>query len=128
MNAGTSYASIAKTVVCSGRGSDEVHVCLDKYVVNSIKDSERQLRGATNQPYGITGPDQKIRQSGQKLLTLLSLTTFLMIWNSKCRIQTFLTMSLGVKIQIQTQLMMILMTIKMTVILSIFALRMLHNQ
>lgn len=71
MNAGTSYSSIARTilsVVCSGKGSEEVHVCLDKYVENSIKDSERQLRGAVNTAYSITGPDQKIRQSGQKLL------------------------------------------------------------
>ena len=72
MNSGTSYSSIARTIlllVCSGKGNDEVHVRLDKYVVNSIKDSERQLCGASNQPYVITGPDQKIRQSGKKFLS-----------------------------------------------------------
>ena len=69
-NMGASYASIARTflsVVCSGRSS-EVHVCLDKYVENSIKDSERRLRGAVDSIYIITGPDQTIRQSGKKLL------------------------------------------------------------
>ena len=46
-NIGASYASIARmmlSVVCLGRAS-EVHVCLDKYVENSIKDSERKLQG-----------------------------------------------------------------------------------
>ena len=69
-NMGASYASIARTiisVVCKGRAT-EVHVCLDKYIENSIKDSERKLRGAVDLQYTITGPDQKIRQSGQKLL------------------------------------------------------------
>jgi hypothetical protein len=68
---GASYASMARamlSVVCSGRVS-EVHVCLDKYVENSIKDSERMLRGAVDSAYSITGPEQKIRQSGKKLLT-----------------------------------------------------------
>ncbi len=68
---GASYSSIARTIlsqVCSGRAR-EVHVCLDKYVENSIKDSERKLRGAVDVPYIITGPDQTMRQSGQKLLT-----------------------------------------------------------
>ncbi|XP_063063854.1 uncharacterized protein LOC134456421 [Engraulis encrasicolus] len=35
---------------------------------NSIKDSERKLRGAVDTPYIITGPEQTFRQSGQKLL------------------------------------------------------------
>ena len=35
-------------VVCSGRAS-EAHVCFDKYVENSIKDSERKLSGAVIQ-------------------------------------------------------------------------------
>ena len=34
---------------------------------NSIKDSERKLRGAVDSIYVITGPDQTIRQSGNKL-------------------------------------------------------------
>ena len=70
-NIGASYASIARTmlsVVCAGSAS-EAHVCLDKYVENSIKDSERKLRGAVDSVYVITGPDQTIRQSGKKLLT-----------------------------------------------------------
>lgn len=70
-SAGASYASIARSVlstVCSGRRTTEVHLCLDKYVKNSIKDSERKLHGAIDSPYVITGPEQKIRQSGHKLL------------------------------------------------------------
>ncbi|ESO88713.1 hypothetical protein LOTGIDRAFT_165497 [Lottia gigantea] len=46
-NIGASYGSIARTIlsaVCSG-DANEAHVCLDKYVENSIKDSERRLRG-----------------------------------------------------------------------------------
>ena len=67
---GASYASIARnmlSLVCSGR-AEEVHVCFDKYVENSIKDSERKQRGAVDTVYTITGPDQKIRQSGKTLL------------------------------------------------------------
>ena len=70
---GASFASIARTVllsVCSGKAS-EVHLCLDKYIVNSIKDSERELRGSVKCPYVITGPEQRIRQSGQKLLNIV---------------------------------------------------------
>ena len=68
---GASYALMARTmlsVLCSGRAS-EVHVCMDKYMENSIKDSERKSRGAVDTDYVITGPEQKIRQSGKKLLT-----------------------------------------------------------
>lgn len=70
-NVGASYASIARnvlSVVCSGAAT-EVHVCLDKYLENSIKDSERHLRGANDSAYVITGPEQNIRQTGQKLLS-----------------------------------------------------------
>lgn len=70
-NMGASFASIARTmlsVICSGSGASEAHVCLDKYVKNSIKDSERQLRGSVDSVYVITGPEQTIRQSGKKLL------------------------------------------------------------
>jgi len=59
-NMGASYTSIARTimlVVCSGSAT-EAHVCLDKYVENSIKDSERKLRGAIDSLYVITGRDQ----------------------------------------------------------------------
>ncbi len=71
VNVGASYASIARTVLsvlCSGRGT-EVHVCFDKYVEMSVKESERRLRGAIDLPYIITGADQTTRQSGQKLLS-----------------------------------------------------------
>ena len=70
INAGASYESIALRIlgsVCSGRAS-EVHICLDKYLDNSLKASERELRGAVNVNYEITGPEQSIRQSGQKLI------------------------------------------------------------
>ena len=68
---GASYASMARTMlskICSGRAT-EVHVCFDKYVKNSIKDSERKLRGAFDSVYIITGPDQTLRQAGAKLIT-----------------------------------------------------------
>ena len=45
-----------------------MRVCFDKYVENSIKDSERKQRGAVNTANKITGPDQKIRQNGKNLL------------------------------------------------------------
>jgi hypothetical protein len=70
INTGASYASVARkmlSMVCSGNTS-EVHVCFDKYVANSIKDSERKLREAQDSPYTITGPDQTMRQSGKKLM------------------------------------------------------------
>ena len=69
MNVGTSYGAIARTIlstVCTG-GGDEVHVCLDKYIKNSIKDSERKLRGAEDSIYTITGADQTMRHKGEKL-------------------------------------------------------------
>ncbi|KAK4318061.1 hypothetical protein Pmani_010908 [Petrolisthes manimaculis] len=74
VNVGTTFGSIARTVlstVCNGSGS-EVYVCLDKYIENSIKDSERQLRGTVNTVYSlytISGPDQSVRQKGQTLLS-----------------------------------------------------------
>ena len=69
-NSGASYASIARRLLsaaCSENAS-EIHVCLDKYISNSIKGCERQLRGAVDENYNITGPEQAIRQSGKKLL------------------------------------------------------------
>ena len=70
MNVGTSYGAIARTIlstVCTG-GGDEVHVCLDKYIKNSIKDSERKLRGAEDSIYTITGADRTMKHKGEKLL------------------------------------------------------------
>ena len=68
--AGASLAAVSRTIlslVCSVRGS-EVHLCLDKYIENSIKDSERKMRGAVDMQFTITGPEQILMQSGQKLL------------------------------------------------------------
>ena len=68
---GASFGSIARQMlvtICSGKGV-EVHLCLDKYVAKSIKGSERKLRGSLDLPYVITGPEQTIRQCGQKLLS-----------------------------------------------------------
>lgn len=68
---GASYGSIAGSILsllCSGRGT-EFHICLDKYVENSIKYSERKLRGAVDNLHIISGREQTMRQSGQKLLT-----------------------------------------------------------
>ncbi|KAK3876057.1 hypothetical protein Pcinc_019112 [Petrolisthes cinctipes] len=63
------YAPVALlTVVCSGKKPNEVHLCLDKYIENSIKDSERKLRGAMDSVYVITGLKQTMRQSGKTLL------------------------------------------------------------
>ena len=70
VNVGVTYGSIARTilsVICSGRGH-AAHVCLDKYIENSIKYSEWQLCGAVDAIYTITGPDQTMRQRGQTLL------------------------------------------------------------
>ena len=70
-NIGASYGSIARRImsmICSGQGA-EVHICLDKYVENSIKDSERKLRGAEDATYTITGAEQTIRQKGENLLS-----------------------------------------------------------
>ena len=68
---GTSMASIARSLlstICTGQAA-EVHVCFDKYGTNSIKDGERTLRGAQDTAYNITGPEQILRQSGQRMLS-----------------------------------------------------------
>lgn len=62
-NSGASFASIARTVlsrVCSG-STTEVHLYMDKYIENSIEDSERKLRGSVDMTYLITVPEQTIR-------------------------------------------------------------------
>lgn len=66
----STYATMARDLmvkICSSRG-EEIHLLLDKYQAPSIKDSERQLRGSSNQTFVITGPDQAQRQSGVELL------------------------------------------------------------
>lgn len=65
-NIGASYRYIARSMlstVCKGSAT-EVHACLDKYVTNSLKDSERKLLGAIDSQYTIMGADQKMRQNG----------------------------------------------------------------
>ena len=68
---GASLVSISRSLlstICTGQVT-EVHVCLDKHVVNSIKDGERKLRGAQDTAYNVTGPEQILRQSGQRMLS-----------------------------------------------------------
>lgn len=40
----------------------------ERVIANSIKESERKMRGAVDSIYVITGPHQTMRQSGSKLL------------------------------------------------------------
>ena len=70
-NTGASRASIdcnILSIVCSGK-QKEVHLYFDKYVKNSIKESEKKLRGAIDSPYAIAGSEQIIHQIRSKLLT-----------------------------------------------------------
>lgn len=70
MNVGAIHDSVAKTIlstIYNGRGN-ELYLRLDKYIINSIMDNERQLRGAADSAYEITGPKQVVRQRGQTLL------------------------------------------------------------
>ena len=66
----STYATMARDLlakVCLCRG-EEVHLVLDKYQTQSIKDAERNLRrSTTSQVFIITGPDQAQRQSGTEL-------------------------------------------------------------
>ena len=55
------------SIRCSTGGGDEVPVFLDKYIKNSIKASERKLRGPEDSVYTITGADQTMRHKGEKL-------------------------------------------------------------
>lgn len=66
----TTYGNLARSLlasVCSSQGN-EIHVVFDTYRTDSLKESERMLRGAADQPYVISGPEQTARQSCQKLL------------------------------------------------------------
>ena len=70
IHTGTSYGSVARKIlsaVCTGTAK-EIHICLDKYIENSLKDSERKRRGAVDSLYVIAGPEQTIRQNAQQLL------------------------------------------------------------
>ena len=65
-----SYANLARNLlshVCSNAGG-EIHVLFDTHIQSSIKGYERQLRGAEDRPFVITGPEQAPKQSGQQLL------------------------------------------------------------
>ena len=66
----SSYGDLARRLlghVCSSIGS-EIHVLFDKYMHSSLKESERRLRGAEDQPFIISGSEQAPKQSCQKLL------------------------------------------------------------
>ena len=66
----TNYGNLARSLlgcVCSCLGSG-IHVLFDTYRTDSLKESERKLRGGEAQPYVISGPEQTARQSCQKLL------------------------------------------------------------
>ena len=45
-----------------------VHVCFDKYNAKFLKSVERMQRGSINVQFKITGSEQTIQQSGQKLM------------------------------------------------------------
>jgi len=53
--------------VCRNPG-DKIHVLFDTYRPTSLKQSERKLRGADDQPFVIAGPEQAPKQGCQKLL------------------------------------------------------------
>lgn len=66
-----SYGTMARQIlsrVCSSVGR-QIHVLFDVYKNDSLKESERILRGneCSTTNYSISGPDQKPRQSGQQL-------------------------------------------------------------
>jgi len=65
-----SFGNLARELlayVCRNPG-DEIHVLFDTYRPTSLKQSERKLRGADDQPFVIAGPEQAPRQGCQKLL------------------------------------------------------------
>ena len=66
----SSYRTLAMCLlnhVCSSIGS-EIHVLFDKYMPSSLKDSERRLHVANDQPFIISGNEQAPKQSCPKLL------------------------------------------------------------
>ena len=68
--AGMTYGQIARQIlasVCTGSAT-EIHLCLDRYQKDSIKEGERRLRGADDREYVITGSHQTTKHSGQQLL------------------------------------------------------------
>ena len=88
---GTNFGSIACNIlsfVC-GSGSSEVYLCFDHYKTISIKQCERELRGADDRVYIISGANQILKQAGSHLLKNSifkeELTKFLLqVWNKVC--------------------------------------------
>ena len=65
-----SYESLARALLAHVCGSrcDTIHVLFETYLPNSLKTSERKLRGAEDHPFVIAGPQQAPKQSCKKLL------------------------------------------------------------
>jgi len=66
----TSLGNLARSLllnVCSCAGL-EIHVLFDKYQPASLKESERRLRGAKDEPFVISGSEQKPKQRCHQLL------------------------------------------------------------
>ena len=66
----SSYGHLARNLldyVCTSQG-EEVHVLFDTYCPMSLKEGERELRGANDHPFIIAGPEQSPRQNCHKLL------------------------------------------------------------
>ena len=67
---GTNFGSIVRNIlsfVC-GSGSFEVYLCFDRYKTISIKQCERELRGADDRVYIIDGANQILEQADSHLL------------------------------------------------------------
>ena len=66
----TTYGSLARSLlthVCRSLGY-EIHILFDTYQASSLKESERNLRGADDRQIVISGPEQSPKQSCEKLL------------------------------------------------------------
>ena len=63
----TSYGNLARNLLSHVCGN-EIHVLFDTYQLTLLKNNERQLHGAEDYPFVISGPEQGTRQSSQKLL------------------------------------------------------------
>ncbi|XP_014678737.1 PREDICTED: uncharacterized protein LOC106818551, partial [Priapulus caudatus] len=68
----SSYGNLARRLLGHACGSigkgKEVHILFDRYLHDSLKESERRLRGAEDQPFVIGGCEQRPKQSCQKRL------------------------------------------------------------
>ena len=67
-----SYGNVARGLlshVCKDFWkADETHILFDRYLPNSLKESERKLRGAENHPFVIAGSEQRPKQRCKTLL------------------------------------------------------------